>query len=243
MERSFAILQQFQDVLNMTLTEIEHKLCSAMVESVGRALGRSHKNLPVLADVIMCIYLSDLVHNKLRDYEGESQQSGRQYAVLVGDYWLSESFLQMISHEIYAQLRPLTDLVKSMKKGALLRWKLTQKQAASYELPLVWERERGLLVALCGRLAAEVLGADVQSVRLFERFGRCLGMAWAAKIEDKGQWPLDYAQLPTPESFLTEADALIGELDLICDDVTALVRLRDFIADQFVFLAGEGGVS
>jgi hypothetical protein len=227
--RSYAILLDYNDVLDMNLTEIEQKVCPALVDAVGHVLGRDHKSLPVLADVVMCIYLSDRAQSKFHEFDSESRKPGRQYAVLVGDYWLSESFRQLISHEMYVHisLRHITNLVRTMKKGALLRWKLAQKQVNHDKMPLIWELERGALMALCGKLTAEILNADAEIVRLFENFGRCLGLAWAAGIESED------CGTHTPESFLLEADKWVNELTLHYD-VTALIKLREFIAGQIL---------
>ncbi|MDR2737077.1 MAG: hypothetical protein LBB49_05880 [Gracilibacteraceae bacterium] len=231
--RAYGILSAYSDFVDIKLDEIEMNLCSAMVDAVSRVLGRSHKNLAVLADILMCLYLSDLVHKKIKamGVDGD-EKCGRQYAVLLGDYWLSESFWQLISHCFYAQvsLRHFTKLVKTMKEGALRRWQLAQEQFGREELSLIWEMERGAMMALGGKLAAEILDANAAAATLFEKFGCCLGMAWAAGVEtavDGGTGSV----APAPEDFLAEAKVLADEMACF-GDVTALHEILEFLADH-----------
>ncbi|MCL1791554.1 MAG: hypothetical protein FWG40_09470 [Peptococcaceae bacterium] len=243
--KAYGILSEYHDSLDIRLNDIESYLCPAMVDAVGRVLGRGHKNLAVLADILMCLYLSDIAHEKIKDGGWESDgMPSRQYSVLVGDYWLSESFWQMISHQIFAQisLRHFTGLVKTMKEGALLRWKMAQNLIGREGLPTIWEMERGALMALSGKLAAEILGADGSAVTLFERFGRYLGLAWAAGEEVAGaadgvKSSGGVSEIsPLWAVFLAEAKALIGELACF-GNVTALEEVLDFLEKELNFRA------
>lgn len=170
---------KFEELVPMTTNELDENLCPAILLAASRACGYAGKQAVAMGAILQFVFMADRIHRLMRDDE-DIDEDMRQFPVLVGDFLYGKFFLGLCREKLLVYLAPIARSIENMSKGTISRW-LTRSEKLDPEDYLTFlEQERGSLTGLAARIGADLGGASVNLQESCERFGRQLGLAWAA---------------------------------------------------------------
>jgi len=180
----------FKELVPLELSDLDRFGCPALVLAASKASGGIIPNSLTIAQIIQFIFLGYEIHNLITDDEDLPEQR-RQFPVLVGDFLYGKFFLGLANANLLHYLEPITHVVQSMSEGMVLRWQNENSHSKHDLKPEDWwkvfEKQRGFLTGLSAKLGADLNGASAEFQDFCERFGRLLGIAWAASTTSVGR--------------------------------------------------------
>ncbi|MDC7998666.1 polyprenyl synthetase family protein [Gilvibacter sediminis] len=141
------------------------------------------------ASVIELIHTATLVHddvvddsNKRRGFFSINALWKNKIAVLVGDFMLSKGMLMCIDNDDFDLLRIISKAVREMAEGELLQIDKARKLDITEEIYYeIIRKKTATLIAACCAMGAQSVWATKDEVKLMEKFGELIGMAFQIK--------------------------------------------------------------
>lgn len=174
---------EFDELIDMRLTELDQNACALIVLSVNHAFGGLTRPAVGLASIIQYIFMADQVHRLMKDH-AELEEHKRQFPVLVGDFLYGKFFLGLCKEKLLHFLAPLAQVIGVMNEGSISRWLTKGKSVNELEQLHIIEMERASLTGIAARLGANLAGCSEKVQQQCEALGWQLGIAWAAS-QDK----------------------------------------------------------
>ncbi|MEN8137497.1 MAG: polyprenyl synthetase family protein [Bacteroidota bacterium] len=141
------------------------------------------------ASLIELLHTATLVHddvvddsNMRRGFFSINALWKNKIAVLVGDYLLSKGLLLSVDNEDFDLLKIVSTAVREMSEGELLQIEKARKlditEAVYFD---IIRQKTATLIAACTAAGARSVGADIDMVHRFHRFGELIGIAFQIK--------------------------------------------------------------
>ncbi|MCB9838287.1 MAG: polyprenyl synthetase family protein [Phycisphaeraceae bacterium] len=157
-----------------------------LVHLAGLACGGLSPEHDIAAAVVETIHLATLVHDDVLD-DAEIRRRGQtinalhgnEAAVILGDYLIASAFHLCSSIADQSVALRVGEVTKLLCEGELLQ--LHHRDDFDLELDEYYriiDRKTASLIALAAELGARLAGADDETVRALEGFGRWLGIAF-----------------------------------------------------------------
>lgn len=215
-------LEGLQDLIDVSMNEMDRNACPATVLAVNRACGyRGEKGIH-LALAVELIYMADKVHTLIRDEDVMEEET--QYPVLIGDFLYGKYFLTLCKEELLEYLEPLAQTIETRSQGSIERWLTLRDRAPTKDEWMgIADQELASLTGTAARLGADLAGAPVKLQEKMESMGRNLGMAWAAAKECQ-EAAIIHDALAQVEEIMKEVSDQV--------QIEPLEELRDFFVRQ-----------
>ncbi|MBO4738098.1 MAG: polyprenyl synthetase family protein [Bacteroidales bacterium] len=150
-----------------------------------------------LALAVELMHHSSLIHDDVID-NGQKRRNcntinalhGNQLAVLIGDYFLSQTMKQIVATDNINILTDITQVAETMVLGELLQIQLNRAQSLSLEQYFETIRKKtAVLLATCFKLGAYSAGISQQQIQQWYDMGISFGLAFqmADDISDFSQ--------------------------------------------------------
>jgi all-trans-nonaprenyl-diphosphate synthase len=216
---------KLDDLLDIRLSNLDQKLCPALVLAVGSMAQEKSSRIISLAAVVQYIYLAHHIHGLVTDEEMSDR--GRQYPVLVGDFMFGQAFLKICEADLSDYASQFVKVIGTMNEGILLRWRLKNKNISAKQYRVIIGKERGALLALASKLGGELAGLKEPHLRKVEDFGFALAMAWAA-WEDSLYYYMVTESLEKAKAIIAElsSNLPVGPLQELYDFFNSEVKLK-----------------
>lgn len=164
--------------LNLSMSQLDWGLCPALVLTICAAGDLAGSNVSKMASLVQYVFMANRIHRRVTDQE--IPDCSGQYAVLIGDYLLGEIFLELSEGSLFRYAKEFTRVIKMMNEGVIARWAWRNQHIPVGEWQLIAGKEKASLSALAGRVSAQMCGMEEPQIKLLEKLGFEMGMAWAA---------------------------------------------------------------
>lgn len=217
-EREFKLKSgSIPELVPLELEDPDYHLRPFLLLAAARSYGKAEEKGIMVASVIQFIYLATKVHAIVLDDQDKSFPADFQFPVLVGDYLYGEFFQYLCKASALEYLAPLANVICEIHEGGILR---KAGFSQSDEMDIIAMEEASLYAAACG-IGADLGGAVPAEQKLFQRFGRDLGICIAAVNRS-----LDQEQVNTAFSRARESLASLPVSVPAFEDVLDYFRLQ-----------------
>lgn len=193
----------YSDFISLPMNKLDWELLPSLVLAASAAGPKNDGRALSIAWVIQNIYMAHKIHALVS--QEDLPERSRQCAVLIGDYLLGRAFYKLSQSQLFIYARDFANLTKTINEGVVQRWSLKKTRFSSEEYKSVLGKERASTAALTCKVISHMSGLNDDKIKILERIGYNIGMAWAVWEESLG--------LNSSIEYTAKAKGLIKELD------------------------------
>ena len=230
-----------------------------LVLLTARYFGSINDKIYHVASSVELLHTASLIHDdvvdssmKRRNKPSVNAEFDNKLAVLLGDYILTLSMLEMSKTGNLDNMKKLSGISRTLSIGEIVQLGVRNERELSEESYFrIVSQKTAELFSFCSMITASICGGSEEQIRMFAEFGRLVGTAFQIRDDVFDYFKSDMTGKPSGNDlregkFTLPAIHAINSSKLDWSDTVMLIRsgsaTDDDIAELIVFTVKNGGI-